>query len=471
MNITASDLLSIKHVEQIGLDKQKALKIAHVSTDSRTTKPGDVFFALRGENFNGHDFLTKAVELGAAAVVVEAEWSKLNPTLLSSLQAPRLVVESTVMALGELARLYRRKFKIPLLTVGGSSGKTTTKDMIAAVLKMKFNVLSTEGNLNNHIGVPLTLFRLEKKHQIAVIEMGTNHFAEIRYLTEIVQPTRALITNIGSEHLEFFGDLAGVARAETEVFDWMKEQKSKPSVVFIHRDDQLLERDSKGMKKRVTYGFSAKSVDVKGKILELTSDACAKLSIRPKGKSAFDVLLAVPGYHNALNALAAATVGLHFKVPGAKIQKALQRFCAPAKRMQVMRMNGVTILNDTYNSNPDSAIAALQTLGAIKVSGKKIAVLADMLELGKNAEEAHRRVSEAVARCGIEYLLTHGPLSKLTHDAASVKFKAHYDQKNMLAEYLAELVTNGDAVLVKGSRGMKMESIVTFLFERFKQAA
>lgn len=471
MNLTQQDVLSVKHIESIGFEKQIKLKFTGVSTDSRTTKPGNIFIALRGENFNGHNFLTKAIEAGAGTVIVEADWAKLNPTMLSSLSVPRLVVANTVLALGQLANAYRRKFKIPVLAIGGSNGKTTTKDMIAAVLSAKYNVLSTEGNLNNHIGVPLMLCRLEKKQTMAVIEMGTNHFGEIRYLSEILEPTHALISNIGSEHLEFFGDLEGVAKAETEVFDWMRQQKPRSTVAFINRDDGLIQNHSKGIKKRITYGVTAKSADVKGAVVELDQNACPNVRVKPKGKGSFEIRLSVPGYHNAFNALAAAAVGLHFRVPASKIQRALSTFAAASKRMQLARIDGITILNDTYNSNPDSAIAALQTLGAMKVSGKKIAVLADMLELGNSAEEAHRRVGDAAARFGIEYLLTHGPLSKVTHDAAGVKFKAHYDQKNVLAEYLAELVHTGDAVLVKGSRGMRMETVVIFLCERLKQAA
>lgn len=469
MKLSSNDLLTVDHVEQVGFHPRSGISLTGVSTDSRTTKPGDLFIALRGENFNGHNFVSKAVEMGARVVLVENNWATMNPTLLKSFGVPVIVVENCVHALGQLARTHRRKFKIPILAVAGSNGKTTTKEMVAAVLKTKYKALTTEGNLNNHIGVPLTLFRLEKKHQVAVVEIGTNHFGEIRYLSGILEPTHALLTNIGHEHLEFLGDLEGVAKAEGEVFDWIKERKG--STAFVNRDDRHVDRKSRGISKQVTFGVKAKSVDVKGSVVTWNQDACAHMRITARRKKSFELQLSVPGYHNALNALAAAAVGITFRVPTAKIQKSLAAFTAASNRMQLLKIDGISILNDTYNSNPDSAFASLQTLGAIRSTGKKIAVLADMLELGNNAEEAHRSVGESVAGFGIEYLLTYGNHSKATHDAAAVKFKAHYEQKNVLAEYLAELIHAGDVVLIKGSRGMTMESIVTFLHERLQKAA
>jgi UDP-N-acetylmuramoyl-tripeptide--D-alanyl-D-alanine ligase len=411
------------------------------------------------------------VKLGAKAVVVENKWAEMNPSFLKALPVAKLVVDDSVRALGELARNHRRMFKIPVLAVGGSNGKTTTKEMIRALLETKFDVLATEGNLNNHIGVPLTLFRLEHRHKIAVVEIGTNHPGEIGHLCSILEPTHGLITNIGREHLEFFHSVKGVANAELELFEWLKANRGENGFVFLNKDDPSLSRRSRMLRHTVSFGFSRREVDVRGTDLQVNENGAPRFTIVAEKKSPLAVSLPVPGIHNALNALAAATVGLSFNIPAAKIQHALATFTAASKRMETVSVNGITLLNDTYNSNPDSVRAALETLGAIKTSGKKIAVLADMLELGEISEREHRLVAALVKSSGVEYLLTFGPLSKATHDASTVQFKAHYDQKNILSEYLAELLTTGDTVLIKGSRGMKMEDVVTFLKERFSKAA
>jgi UDP-N-acetylmuramoyl-tripeptide--D-alanyl-D-alanine ligase len=469
VKLTQKDILSVDHVQAIGFDKAKRFVSTGVSTDSRTVCSGDLFFAVRGDKFDGHNFLTKAVEAGAAGLVIDRKWADANAILLSSLNVPRLVVEDTVRALGQLATTYRRRFKMPVLVIGGSNGKTTTKEMVRAVLGTKYKVLATEGNLNNQIGVPQTLFRLEKKHQIALVEIGTNHFGEIAYLCSVIEPTHVLVTNVGREHLEFFGTLGGVAKAEGEAFEWLRTNRPKTGTGFVDADDTRLVKKAKGLKKLIPYGF-AKKAAVKGKLLSMNESACARLEVKAKGKKPFTVDLSVPGAHNAQNALAAATVGLFFRVPATKVQKALASFAGSSKRMQLVKLAGVTILNDTYNANPDSVMAAFQTLRAASATGKKIAVLADMLELGENAIDEHRRIGQAAASYGVEYLLTFGALAKHIHDAAATKFKAHYDQKNILSEYLAELLTDGDIVLVKGSRGMKMEDVVTFLLERSKEA-
>lgn len=469
MKLTSNDLLQIKHFEAVGFEQ--SLVFSGVSTDSRSIKQGDLFIPLRGERFDGHNFLTKAIDLGAVATLVEKRWSDMNSAFLRTLNVPKLFVEDCTLSLGELALFYRRQFKLPILAIAGSNGKTTTKDMISSVLSSSIQVLSTEGNLNNQIGVPLTLFRLERKYKAAVIEIGTNHPGEIAYLCKILEPTHGLITNIGHEHLEFFGSLQGVARAEGELFEWLNAHRPKDGMAFINKDDSWLARRGASMKKAWRYGFKAAKAHVKGMNLKLNELACPRFEVKAVAKKEFEVRLSTPGIHNAQNALAAAAVGLAFKVPPAKIQKALAGFSATSKRTEVLRVDGITLINDTYNANPDSVYSALQTLKAMNTTGKRIAVLADMLELGSHAEEEHRAVGKAVKDAGVEYLLTFGPLSKQTSESAQVRFKAHYDQKNMLSEYLAELLTSGDLVLVKGSRGMKMEDVVTFLKERFSKAA
>jgi UDP-N-acetylmuramoyl-tripeptide--D-alanyl-D-alanine ligase len=460
MKLTKSDILALPHFQAVGFDGVKNLKITGVSIDSRTMKAGELFLAVRGDQFDGHNFISKAIEAGAAGIVVERSWTELNASMMVSINIPRLIVENTIQTLGQIANLYRCRFNIPVIAVGGSNGKTTTKEMIRSILGTKYHVLCTEGNLNNQIGVPQTLFRLERKHEVAIVEIGTNHPGEIDYLCSVLEPTHGLITNIGREHLEFFGSLEGVAKSEGELFVWIEKHHG---IILVNADDKYLVRLSKKNKKVIRFGFSARKVSVQGTIESYNANAQALLRVKPRSKRAFDTTLGVSGEHNAKNALAAAAVSLAMKVPPADIQKSLASFQPAGKRMQMQRIAQVTILNDTYNANPDSTLAALATLQAMKPTGKKIAVLGDMLELGNQAEELHRHIGKTAARYGIDILLTIGTLSKSLHDAASVGTKAHFDSKSTLTEYLIRTVADGDIVLVKGSRGMKMEEIIVNL--------
>jgi UDP-N-acetylmuramoyl-tripeptide--D-alanyl-D-alanine ligase len=368
-----------------------------------------------------------------------------------------------------LARMYRVRFSIPIIAVAGSNGKTTTKDMIAAVLAEQYTVLSTQGNYNNHIGVPLTLFRLQKKHEIAVVEIGTNHPGELSWLCEIVDPTHGVVTAIGREHLEFFGSLEGVAREEGVLYESLR--KRKKGTAFIHADDPTITVLARGIRRRITYGFRARRADVRGRELKVNAEGCAKFLLSsPRTKTPVEIQLGVPGEHNAVNALAAAAVGAAFRVPVKTVRRVLEEIRPSSRRMEVINLEGVVIFNDTYNANPDSMLASLKTLAAIRVRGKRIAVLADMRELGAAGPEEHERIGRAVRDLRIDYLLTHGPLARRIHESAGPVQAIHYDQKNVLAEYLAELISPGDAVLVKGSRGMKMEDVVAFLEERLRSA-
>ena len=466
MRFAKSDILAIPHFKAIGFDRLKHFKITGISTDSRTVKAGELFFAIRGNQFDGHNFISKAIETGVAGIIVERCWAEVNASMMVSINVPHLIVEDTVKALGKLANIYRRKFNIPIIAIGGSNGKTTTKEMIYRVLETKYNVLRTEGNLNNHIGVPQTIFRLEKKHEVAVIEIGTNHPGEIEYLCSILEPTHGLLTNIGMEHLEFFNSLEGVAKSEGELFVWLAKHHG---AIFVNADDKLLVRISKKNKKIVNFGFSVRKVSIKGFIESFNANAQALMQVKQKGKKALKITLGVSGEHNTKNALAAVAVGIKMKVPLVDIQKSLESFQSASKRMQVQQIGQIKILDDTYNANPDSMFAALSTLQAIKNTGKKIAVLADMLELGNQAEELHRQIGKNIERCGVNVLLTFGQLAKFINDAALVETKAHFENKSSLTEHLLSLLSDGDVVLVKGSRGMKMEEVVITLSEQLSK--
>ncbi len=462
MRLSIKDILAVPHVEQRHFTSLRGRSINGVSTDSRTVQPGNLFFALRGENFDGHRFVDEACAKGALAAVVDQKG-------LAHVRGamPLLIVPDTTVALGMAAMAYRSRFDIPLLAVAGSNGKTTTKEMIAAVLRMKFSVLSTEGNLNNHIGVPLTLFRLERRHEVAVVELGTNHPGELARLCAIARPTMGLITNIGHEHLEFFGSLDGVQKEEGMLFETLRGMPVR-TTAFVNADDaRVVDAVPRGLH-TVTYGAGRRAA-VRGTVVSRTERGTAVLEfVGGRVKKPVRVSLAIPGDHNALNALAAAAVGMTLLVPARSIKQALEKFQAASKRMEVLAYRGVTILNDAYNANPDSMLAALHTLAAAPVPGKRIAVLGDMRELGEYGPEEHARIGREAAALGIDYVLTYGALARQIHDAAQGTFAVHYDQKNIMAEYLAELVSPGDIVLVKASRGLKMEDVVTFLAERLQ---
>jgi len=462
MRLDARELLNIEHVRVKNVDRLQGKRLKGVSTDSRTVKPGDVFFAIKGEKFDGHAFVAEAFSHGCTAAVVEERLPQTSPGLVDF---PLLVVKDTIRALGQFARWYRQRFDIPVISITGSNGKTTTKEMIAAVLDQKFSVLKTEGNLNNHIGVPMTLFRLDKKHDVAVVEMGTNHFGEIEYLCSVAEPTHGLITNIARAHLEFFGSLEGVARAKGETFDWLASQ----GIGFVNADDPLVVGRAKVLKRRFTYGFGGKRVNVRGRFLGFNEKVQPRFSfgVYPLSRP-LSVRLRTYGKHTAENALAAAAVGLHFGIGVTKIKSALEKHRPGTKRMEVLRIQGVTILNDTYNANPDSVLSALQTLAVMDCKGKIIVVLGDMLELGDSSEREHRRIGEEIRRLGFEYVLTYGKESTAACAESHATHAFHYEEKSALIAYLEELVTPGDVVLVKGSRGMKMEDVVIHLTEHLR---
>jgi len=459
VRLSSNDLRGLRGADLRGSERVVA---RGVSTDSRTTAAGDLFVALRGERFDGHRFVHQAAQRGAVAAVV-GTIPERDPGI------PLVVVPDPLIALGELARLHRQRFSLPVLAVAGSNGKTTTKEMIAAVLGTRYRVLATEGNLNNQIGVPLTLFRIHGRHEVAVVEIGTNHPGEIQALCQILEPTHGLVTGIGREHLEFFGSLDAVALEEGALLEHLRPVRG--AMAFVNADDPYLVAMSGDLRRVVSFGFGHRRLDVRGRRLQVDAGGRPRFQLHARRwKNPIDVALAVPGRHNALNALAAAAVGIVFRVPGREIRRSLESFRGAHGRMEMVTSGGVTIMDDTYNANPDSTMAALETLAATASEGKRIAVLADMRELGETGPLEHTQIGEAVTRLGIGYLLTYGPLAKHISDAARCSFVAHYDQQNVLAEYLAELVSPGDTVLVKGSRAMHMNDVVTFLIERLSSS-
>ncbi|MCC7158542.1 MAG: UDP-N-acetylmuramoyl-tripeptide--D-alanyl-D-alanine ligase [Ignavibacteria bacterium] len=463
MGIGLSDLEKLKNSGIINAGCLENTNFGGVSIDSRKCRSNELFFAIQGERFDGHDFVKSLFKKGVKCAVVSELWyRKLKVTEKRSFKKKSLVlVRDTVASLGELASGYRDRFIIPVLAVGGSNGKTSAKDFIANVLMQKYNVLRTEGNLNNQLGVPLTLFRLNKRHEIAVIEVGTNHFGEVDLLCRMVKPQFGLITNIGKEHLEFLKDLRGAAKAEGELAEYLKEVHG---TLFLNTDDKFLKK-YKGSKdiKKFTYGFRG-NTEVKG-VVKKFNGFYPQIQIKYNNKI-INTQLNTIGYQSCQAALSAAAVGFFFEVPVRSINKAVTRYKIESKkRNQLKSINGVWVIDDTYNSNPDSVKAALDNLKAFKTKGKKFVVLADMLELGKQSTKEHKDIGRIIKSMKFDNLFTYGKDSFSTHTGAKgTKNNFHFSDKYSMSILLRTMISKGDIVLFKGSRGMEMEEVIERTF-------
>lgn len=429
-----------------------------VSTDTRTLKTGELFIALIGENFDGHNFIEAALQKGACGAVVNRGrgWATQQQ------QKFIIEVEDSLAALGDIAKLWRERHNVKVVAITGSNGKTTTKDMVASVLSQRYKVLKTEGNLNNLIGLPLTVLKIDESHEVAVLELGMNAFGEIRRLSEICQPDIAMITNIGSGHLEGLGSIDGVAKAKGEILENLKAD----GTFIFNADDKYLIEMAKGWKgRRISFAQHNVSADVKTLYIDYNKfyGSAVELSMVMKRKVLY-VKLYGPGEHNAYNATAAAAVGIAMDLDLENIQQGLEEWRAYKGRFALdLRENGVTVIDDTYNANPSSVKIALRTLASIKGLGRGMAVLGDMLELGDHAEQAHYEMGRMAVESGLQYLFLLGPLSttygyKGARDAGMEERRVIVlNDHNDITTKLNPMLTGGDWVLVKGSRGMRME--------------
>jgi len=430
----------------------QGVAVCGVATDSRAVAPGEVFVALRGERFDGHDFVGAALEKGAVAAVVERGWAAGHAR---EHRGPLLAVESPLAALGAMARGYRQRFQVPVIAVVGSAGKTTTKEMIAAVLAGRLRVLKNRGNENNEIGVPKTLLELDSTCQAVVLEMAARQVGDIAYLCSIAQPNFGLLLNIGSAHLGVFGTVERVAKAKGEILGYLDES----STALINVDDCVVAREAKATKGRL-LGFSLRHESAfRGEGLVLDQDGCGHFSLQDTS-----FRLRVPGRHNVYNALAAAATGHLHGVPWPEIAEALAAFAPVTMRSAVHRRCGWSVLDDSYNANPESVCAALDTLAAMDAR-RRIAVLGDMLELGPAGPQLHRELGERVAASGVALLLTVGPLSQHTAAGAAAAGMPpaavrHFEGGGALAQHLRGLLRPGDLVLVKGSRATRLDEVV-----------
>ncbi len=450
--LTLSDVIESTRGHWIGQNDPSSIVPTGVSIDTRTLKPGEIFFALSGEKVDGHQFLDAAFARGACAAVVTKSGAR------ESRQSELLiVVDAPDLALGDLARSYRRRFDIPVIGITGSSGKTTTKDMVAAVLSTRYRVLATKGNLNNRLGVPLTLFNLSAHCDVAVIEMGISERGEMRYLCEIVQPTIGMITNIGPAHLEFFGSVEGVAKAKGELLEYLDES----SMTILNLDDLFLSKEIAKVKGRLLGIGIERICQFRGEGLKLDQKGFGHFSLQ--GHSFH---LSIPGKHNVYNALMAATAGWALNVPLQDAAQALENFTLTKLRSQVLEYNGIRMINDTYNANPASMRAALETLSQIEVDGRRIAVVGDMRELGAITHDAHRALGHDVGNRQIDALFALGDLAEVVVEGAreaGIDQAWAYADQDVLTGALQAYLRPGDLMLIKGSRGIAMERIVTAL--------
>ena len=428
-----------------------------VSTDTRSLKAGNLFFALSGDRFNGHAYIKEAVTNKAAAAVVSEAWFEKNKT---DYAVEKLIVtQQPLSALQNMAKLHRRRSEASVIAITGTNGKTTCKEMTFAVLSKNFRTTATHGNLNNEIGVPLTLLNIEHDTQAVVVEMGADKKGDISFLCDLAQPDSGVITNIGIAHIQSFGTIDAVAKTKCELF----EALSADGVRFVNMDDEHLSPHAKPTKGLVTFGVKNEA-NFKAEILSLDKHACAKIRIHAPETHTLDIQLNVPGSHQAYNALIAAAIGFSLGVNDTDITSALEHYSQPSNRMGVRRHHGITILDDTYNANPDSMRAALDTLMNVKRNGRAIAVLADMLELGPISADEHAKIGEYVSKKKTDALFTTGVESKIVHEhAKSVSSNLYFEKKNDLLTELKKFIKSGDTVLVKGSRGMKMEDVINAL--------
>ncbi|OGC08023.1 hypothetical protein A2230_06210 [candidate division WOR-1 bacterium RIFOXYA2_FULL_36_21] len=400
-------------------------KINSISTDTREIKKGDAFLALKGPKFDGHNFLDKAIKKGAAALIVSKSFSTKKAAVIK--------VKNTLKAIQDIAHYHRMKFDIPVICVTGSAGKTTTKDMIASVLSQELNTLKTKENFNNEIGVPLTLLNLRSEHKAAVIEMGMQKKGEIKELAAITAPTIAVITNIGEAHLKYFKNKKEIAKTKSEIFSFLKPGNT----AILPEDDKYFKYMKKAIPKGVniiTFGRNS-----------LKNNITTEIRVR------------LPGNHNLLNALVAVKIAKLLKVNDSSIIKGLRKFKPSSKRMEIIkRRDGITIINDSYNANPLAMKAALTMFASYKAK-TRIALLGDMLELGKNSKKLHLDIGKLAKKLKIDLLITIGKESKY------IKGNYHFTSNKKVIEFLRTTLKKGVVLLVKGSRGMKLDYVVDAL--------
>ncbi len=453
-NMTLSRIAEICGGTYIGSTEDSMREITAVATDSRKAEAGSLFAAIRGERVDGHSFIPSVFEKGALCVLSEQE--------LESPAGNYIRVESTLEALKAIAEDYLEQLEIPVVGITGSVGKTSTKEMIAAVLSQKYNTLKTAGNFNNELGLPLTVFRLRDEHEIAVLEMGISNFGEMHRLAKIAKPDTCVITNIGQCHLEFLGDRDGVLRAKSEIFDFLRPD----GYIVLNGEDDKLEtvREVKGIRPAF-FGFGKENSVYADRIEKKGLDGISCRIHTEQGS--FTTLIPIPGIHMVLNALAGTAVGLHYGLTLDEIRAGIESLQPVSGRFHIIHAGGMTIVDDCYNANPISMKASLEVLQ--DGLGRKVAVLGDMGELGEDEALLHRQVGEFAGTLAIDSCICVGPLCRnLADGIISVNPQMEVrciDSLQELLKVLPGLVQPEDTILVKASHFMHFEKVVEKLEE------
>jgi len=444
------DVLDFLETESVGGKIRRDRKV-RVCTDSRAIGPGDVFWVLKGDRFDGHAFVEPAFEKGGIAAVVDRKWLE-NGFVPSRVYVP---VDDTGTAFLKLASRHARRFRIPRVGIAGSNGKTTTKEMVARVMSLKGECHRTVANLNNQVGVPMTLLGINASHHSAVVEMGTSSPGELEPLSRAVLPTCAVLTNIGHEHMEFFKTLQNVREEELRVTAGLRTG----GTLVLNADDPWLQRVRTNARFKVqTFGIH--KGQVRPSDLAYDENGCASFRV---GRTNFR--LGVPGVHNVYNALAAIAVGITHRIPKSRISEALESFQAVEGRMNVVRAHGFRIIDDCYNANPPSVRSALSILAGMSCTGRRIAVLGDMLELGDESADLHRSIGAWASETAVDLLWCVGPLSRDIASQAREKGLSrnrvrHFADKSSLETALLAEIGEGDIVLVKASHGLRLDTLV-----------
>ena len=440
------------------IEKLYALFLKHpiVCTDTRDIKPGSIFFALKGGNFNGNQFAEKAIEMGCAYAVIDEKFPLGEGG--RGIDEKLFLVDDVLSTLQQLANHHRKQLSIAVIGITGSNGKTTSKELINVVLSKKYKVLATVGNLNNHIGVPLTLLNITKEHEMAIIEMGANHKGEIAELCTIAEPDFGIITNIGKAHLEGFGGIEGVKIGKSELYKYIQ---SKAGRLFVHGDDEVL-LELSGSNEKVTYG-TKKLYDIVGAIIENKTEfisfqwATRYNAVNIKKSELVSTQLV--GIYNYYNLLCAACVGHYFKVDDANINQALKEYTPSNNRSQLHKTKSNTLILDYYNANPSSMSLAIENFANLNHPNKMV-ILGDMLELGSESEKEHDAIVILLQQKNISNALLVGPLFVAAGKKVSAKTFSNSDEA---VEFLKQNKIADSTILIKGSRGIKLEKVVEVL--------
>ncbi len=449
-----ADLFELRGAVIYNPDDYKAT--ARVTIDSRAVKKGAIFVAIKGKRFDGHSFVRDAVKNGAGAVVI----SKRKLGEFDDVDIPIVAVPNTIKAFGELAAIKREKLNYKIVGITGSNGKTTTKEFAATLLSEKFKTGKTEANNNNNIGVPLTILNAKTTDEALVVELGTNHFGEIKYAAEIARPDVAMITNIGLAHSKYLKDKKGVLKEKSALFEVTAK---RDGAILLNVDDAMLKKLRKKYANVTTFGFSD-DAEINGEFLGYAKDGLPKLRVT-YGKRKLEVKIPLYGKANISNALNAVAIALLFGLSNSEIRRGVKKFAQTPGRFEVIKLRKATIINDAYNASPESMRAAIESLAEMPAK-KRIAILADMLELGENAPELHAKLASSVKKAKFDALFLVGKNMARLAEARGVS-ATHFKNAAALLKKLDDYDFTDATILIKGSRGMKLERIVKYFTEKY----